>query len=61
MHKDDFRRFSEHPVFNGPVTFNQSTHDHQYNKKGECSCGKVLPDDIRQYPSIGIAGTVWTG
>lgn len=28
-----------------------STHEHRYNKKGECECGKVLPD-IRPYPGV---------
>lgn len=26
-------------------------HEHRYNSKGECECGKILPD-IRPYPGV---------
>lgn len=29
-------------------------HEHRYNLKGECTCGKVLPD-IKPYPIAGGA------
>lgn len=38
-----------------------ATHDHRYDANGKCSCGKVLPDDIRPYPQVGCTGTPWTG
>jgi len=38
---------------------NTPNHEHRYNSKGECVCGKVLAD-IRPYPLSGGA-TPWTG
>jgi hypothetical protein len=38
----------------GLFEFEPSTHEHQYNRKGECPCGKVLPD-IKPYPIVGGA------